>query len=338
MPDHMKGRNKQLDLMKVLAAFAVVRLHSGCVGGGKIILYMCGFAIPIFFMVSGAVILGRSDKISNKYIFTRACRILKLIFIWSLLLLIPITIINREIPNLIKFFSSSIFQAKPLWQFWYLWALLFLTFCSPLVGKILQNKRSATIYIIILFFINGTISLLSIYEGCMTGKPLESFVPQSMRMWSHLLYYSLGGFLIRYCQFDQIKNYIRKYSHFILLAMLAFSVGMAAMQYGISIAVRESSPEYFFSNPMVALWNILLFICIFNLKDYKIFESKIFHALCLDSLGLYIVHPYLTSVLRRAGIWSEQYFIQNFVLICLLCLPLIEVMRRIPYIRNTIKL
>lgn len=339
MPDQMKGRNKQLDLMKILATFAVIRLHSGVCGfADRIILYMCGFAVPIFFMVSGALILGRSDKISNKYVFTRSCRILKLIIIWGLLLLIPISIINREIPNLVIFFTSSVFQTKPLWQFWFLWALLFLTLCSPFVGKILQSKRSTKIYITILFFINGMISLFCIYEGSTDRSNMESLIPQSMRMWSHLLYYSLGGILIRYCQFDRIKNCIQKNSRFILLGMLAFSVGIASIQYCICMVTNETSPEYCFSNPIVVLYNILLFVCIFNLKNYKIFESGIFKALCFDSLGIYIVHPYLTSVLRMAGIWSEKYCVQNFVSVCLLCLPLIDVMRRIPYIRGMIKL
>lgn len=211
MPNQSKERNKQLDLLKLLATFAVVNLHSGTWSfADNIIEYMCGFAVPIFFMVSGALILGRSDQITKKYVFTRSFRILKLILIWSLILTIPLSAIKRTIPNPVSIFTGSLLQRVPLWQFWYMWALLFLTLCSPFIWKILQNKRSTKIYITILFFINCTISFICIYEGSMGRQNLESLVPQSMRMWSHLLYYSLGGILFRYCQIDMIKTYIQK--------------------------------------------------------------------------------------------------------------------------------
>lgn len=339
MSDHKKERNKQLDLLRVLATFAVIKLHSGTWNfTDKIVQYMCGFAVPIFFMISGALILGRSDQISKKYVFTRSFRLLRLIFMWSLLLLIPICIINRTIPNLVTFFTSSFFQQKPLWQFWYLWPLLFLTLCSPLIWRIFQNKRVTKIYIAVLFFINCTISLICIYAGIVGRENPESLVPQSMRMYSHLLYFSLGGILFRYCQFDLIKSCIQKHSRFILSVMLFFSIGIAMVQYCICYVTHVTSQEYCYSNPIIILYNILLFECIFNLKTYKILENKLFHALCLDSLGIYIMHPYLSSVLRRLGVWTTDHCVFNFLILCLFSLLVVEIMRRIPFIRGTIKL
>lgn len=56
----MNKRNIGLDCLKVIATLFVIKLHSGYSGyTSELIHYVCGLAIPIFFMVSGALIFNK---------------------------------------------------------------------------------------------------------------------------------------------------------------------------------------------------------------------------------------------------------------------------------------
>ena len=75
-------RNISLDVLKVLSCFSIVALH---IFGRKnnllngIVYYISTFAIPIFFMVNGFLLM-RKKEISYKYIVKKIYKILKIIF------------------------------------------------------------------------------------------------------------------------------------------------------------------------------------------------------------------------------------------------------------------
>ena len=55
-------RNTNLDLMRILACIAVVGLHTlqkDLSVFNSSLYYMCGFAVPVFFMASGYILLNR---------------------------------------------------------------------------------------------------------------------------------------------------------------------------------------------------------------------------------------------------------------------------------------
>ena len=55
-------RDCGVDLLRVIACCAVVGLHTftnGLTSVSTVVYYACGFAVPVFFMASGAFLLNR---------------------------------------------------------------------------------------------------------------------------------------------------------------------------------------------------------------------------------------------------------------------------------------
>ena len=58
-----RRRNTNIDLIRAIACFAIVGLHSFTKDEAisSWIYYLCGFAVPFFFMASGYFLLNRKD-------------------------------------------------------------------------------------------------------------------------------------------------------------------------------------------------------------------------------------------------------------------------------------
>ncbi|RGY86321.1 hypothetical protein DXA17_18395 [Ruminococcus sp. AM58-7XD] len=74
--------------MKILACIAVVGLHTlhkDISIVNQSLYYICGFAVPAFFMSTGYVLLNR-DGVHNNYSWNKIKKILHVVFLWSLLI------------------------------------------------------------------------------------------------------------------------------------------------------------------------------------------------------------------------------------------------------------
>ena len=88
-------RERWLDLIKVIACFLVVTLHTvrdgldeGRNNIGLILFDLGVFAIPLFFMVNGYLQL-RKEKVSYKYCFKKIIRIFIIVLIVLMIVIIP---------------------------------------------------------------------------------------------------------------------------------------------------------------------------------------------------------------------------------------------------------
>lgn len=333
----VKKRDICLDLLKVMAAFAVVKLHSGCYGfAGAVVQYMCGFAIPIFFMVSGSLMLNRPDGISKNYIIKRMIRILGLMFVWNLMVVVLVVIKDKSLINPLEYMIQAMFQKGYFWHFWYLWSLLFLTILSPVISRAFVSKNTCSALLMILLVICFFFSLATVYQH---GKyQLEIHVPQSFRLWSHLLYFCLGGVLYRIGRTEKLIDLIRKHKGFVWIGMVMLSVTVALVQYNICAGTSFSSPEYCFTNLVIILYNVLLYIVVLSSKGERLSQSRIFHAMSLDSIGIFILHPFVIGIFSRLGIWRLSYPICDFLLVLVTTILLVEVIRRIPSLKRLVKL
>lgn len=331
------NRDAGLDLLKAAATFAVVKLHSGCFGFvGTILQYMCGFAIPIFFMVSGALLLNRPQGISKEYVARRIVRILGLIFVWNLAVVILAMIRHKTLIFPLEYMLQAIFQNGYLWHFWYLWSLLFLTALSPVIARIFASETKRTALFIALLMLCFFLSLATGYQH---GKyHLEIHVPQSFRLWSHLLYFCLGGVIYRYGRAEVPSVLIRKHRGFVCTSLVLLWVSVAMVQYNICAGTAFSSPEYCFSNPVIILFNVIFFTVFLALKGEGLSHSRIFQAVSQDSLGIFILHPFVIGILSRLGIWRLSYPIVDFLLLSVATILIVEVIRRIPYLGRLVKL
>ena len=100
----MKERNLQLDILKIMACFAVVVIHvTGIItfnmrskySINHTLYYLSGFAVPIFFIVNGYFQLNR-EKVKYTYAMKKIGNILAVVFVWNLIVFLLSRIVTNK--------------------------------------------------------------------------------------------------------------------------------------------------------------------------------------------------------------------------------------------------
>ena len=157
-----------LELMRIIAAFFVIFNHTSSVGHFlfsrysdhsiqywpyMLIAAFCHFSVPLFFMISGALLLGRDDEMRQRNSLNKALHILLVLLVWSFVYYLSAVydhsqylIIARDEKPYLSFVQSEIpeFSIKsflirvlvtPGWNhsFWYLYAYIAFLLCLPML-------------------------------------------------------------------------------------------------------------------------------------------------------------------------------------------------------------
>ena len=325
----MKERNTNLDLIKCLACFAVVGLHA--VGmNNYTIYYLCGLGVPLFFMVNGYLMFSR-EALSYRYAFRKILHILKIVFLWNLLIAIPVFIFRQKIINPFILSVNSLLQKGYLWHFWFFGALLLLyLFLPPLFYLFCQKQKLFLGLFILLMIICLTMSILSMVKG----YPLHMFIPQSLRLWTWLFYFMAGGI---FCRYQKKLCRLPLLAHALLLAVSLFFNNFALKKVGLYLT-HSRLAEYFYDNISSMLFYLLLFSLLMRIPDKKIAGKRI-TALSSLTLGIFIIHPILLTGIGSLYTPSDDCMTLLFWLgLTLISLFAAFILSKIPFLRELIRL
>lgn len=123
-------RNYNLDLIKIMACIAVVGLHTlnrDLSSLNLILYYLCGFAVPAFFMASGYILLNRGE-IFYAYVWKRIFKIVRVVICWTLIVFFDELLLNllrsdvskNPAFDIVLIATKSFLKKGRLWHFWYL--------------------------------------------------------------------------------------------------------------------------------------------------------------------------------------------------------------------------
>lgn len=150
-------RHYWMDLLNVIACFAVVMLHctttvfanSGDTEWHLDVLFqsICIFAVPVFFMISGANLLGYREKYDTKTFFVKRFR--KVVFtlvIASIIVYVcqPLLafIIAGTPPDIsIGGFVKGFLHNQICDIYWFFYAIIILYAVTPVFSLVAQNKQ-----------------------------------------------------------------------------------------------------------------------------------------------------------------------------------------------------
>ena len=104
----MNKRNLNIDLIKILACFFVVALHTQRnyqleLIHNPILYYIARCAVPLFLMVNGYLLL-KKEEIDYKYVLHKTKKILFVIVFWTLAYVILDSIRKKGITNVLSIF------------------------------------------------------------------------------------------------------------------------------------------------------------------------------------------------------------------------------------------
>ena len=199
-----------MDMLNVVAIFAVILLHCSLnifdmqrdTAWDVALVYQCVaiFAVPIFFMVSGANLLGYRERYDTRTFFKkRALRVVVTLVVWSAVIYLLLCFCSGAFGYEPRRFGLVEFVKELLTDnvisiYWFFYVIIGLYLVTPIFSLVAANRR----------VLEYTLILSTVL--CFLVPALDAFVPvhyvvdpYAMRFftWS-LTYYLLGFYLVRY--------------------------------------------------------------------------------------------------------------------------------------------
>jgi len=294
----IKETNFGISILRILATLSVIIIHvSGplVVKIGKISNYdwnvanfydsISRYAVPIFFMISGSLLLGRQFEIKD-FLKNRLGKIIPPFLFWSLLYsLVNRYVYTNEPFNLAKITKDVFYGSE--YHLWFVYSLIGIYLITPIFQKWIgfSKKEDITYFLIVWIF-----TLILSIPGA------NIYFPKI-----NLTYFSgfLGYFILGY----YLKNYVRNQNWISYVLIL---IGVLITVFGTYYFSFKHNKffDYFYdyisiNTLLVSVGVFLLFSKIENLNEKA---KPIVAKLNECSFGIYLIHPFVLTAFSILGI------------------------------------
>lgn len=315
-------RDLSLDILRILACLMVVGIHTVVEGWyatsprtftwGVLNFYDTLFrpAVPLFFMISGSLML-RKKRIDPKRLWTRnILRLLVIYYVWVLFYALTNDGVHKALKNPMETLKN-VLGPNPQFHLWYLRKLIFIYAVSPLLWSLSRAMNNKMLrYYMILFFIFG-VCMNTIYEMPFTPVWLHDQLSLfgGMDLMEYTAYFMFGYLLSSQ---DIMDRFSRKK---LLLVYLLTTVLAAAVNHMVSWHDNWPTQMLYgnFALP-VAVETFCLFLLARKTFQRKNISAKAVSRITLVSgstLFVYLIHPF---VIRRLQIYFGLYIMKYNVL------------------------
>lgn len=323
-----------IDLIKVLACSGVIALHTLVVNLGllnRIIAYLAGMSVPLFFAVNGYLMFSKAE-VTYRYVLIKVVRILCVCFAWEFLHAIAYFCYYRQWRDFVSSFFLDFLQQGLFYHFWFMGTLIILYLVLPLLHKL---RYSNSIYIITLGL--GVLCVAIDIIMQIINNRFILLVPQSLRLHFWLFYYLLGGIVA--LNKTKIKERIRKncISGFLVLAAL---IVYFAYFFILFLSNRSDKIEAFYGSFPMIIAVFCVFIRLMCVEEL-IFGGGIITCTSRLIMGIYIIHPFvLAAIVHFIPVFSENSILNLlFCIVTLLVSGIISlVISKIPLMNQLIRL
>ncbi|MCR5819118.1 MAG: acyltransferase family protein [Prevotella sp.] len=193
-------RNYALDILKAIAMVCVVGLHSlysyiisGSTSLADVLYDACGVSIPLFFMVSGYLLLPR-EQVTYAYCARKVWGIVRFVAIVCIGWWLVFSLKNGfHIQKLVDDFLGAFVQKGAFSVFWYLGAMVICYVLLPILNNLFIRRPK------IFYFLLAILAIVCSFMFCNTiaGSRWEMLIPATFRLWYILFYFCIGGALTR---------------------------------------------------------------------------------------------------------------------------------------------
>ena len=296
-----------ISLASVISALAVVTLHTnGCFWAfsstesywfsANIIECVFFFAVPVFFMISGATNLDYFDKYSTKVFYLK--RIKKTVFpyiAWSLIAVLFLVCLKKKSLSEISFESvvKGLSEFNTVSLYWFFGPLFAVYLCMPLFAAVQkERKKNVFVWMVILSFAFNLLApfIVRVFN-------IDYTFPLTVTVGSSYLIYVMLGYLL---YTNDISPQVRIIIYLLAIAgLLSHIIGT----YTLSIAQGSIVSTYkgYVAVPS-ALYSSGVFVLIKQLSQ-KIKSKKIWGI--ISFLSKYTFSLYLMQ-------WFIMFLVDNY--------------------------
>lgn len=336
----MKNSISYISLVKVIAAFAVVMVHTSMIyvtnnnfdakwWTGNILDGISRIGVPLFFMITGAVFLHREEAARDFY-KKRAKRLLPALVIWSLVYYIFIHVIRNENAFQIKEFLVKLVTDDHYYHLWNLYAFILIYLFVPILQKCVKLIPNG--YIVFYAIMSGgLVTLNSLFWLADWSLPLDA------NPFIAAIGYVLLGYAIthRDLKIDGMAAYAIGGAMFIVVATYFVSEHLG--KFNSMFYNRNGLPV------MLQATGIFIGCRVLAERLPQLTQSKIILFIANCSFGIYLIHPLLIRYWRDylpTELFNTATGIQGlailYVAVFLSSLIIIAIVRKIPYLNKII--
>lgn len=306
-----------LDVLRVLSMFSVLFLHTaaGSLRGAftspvwhtaNILTGFMSTSVPLFFMISGALILSSEKTASLEFTWKKRMPKLVLPFLfWSFVAIAYFFVMDYRTKGvfditLITGKLKNILGQPATVHLWFMYALIPLYMISPLLKKLADAlDKKLAIYLMVLWF--GASSLLPTLAGLAPAR----FQPLFAANPSYNLHF-LGGYIGYFFLGYYLFQYDKKVSLKILTAVILADGGAIALgTWWKTQALGEYSEAFkSYGRVFVLLLSAALFLTAKELLTrHPLTKGASFFVRLLSgaSFGMYLVHNLIVHFISRDG-------------------------------------
>lgn len=303
----MKQRIVYLDLIKIIAAYLVIFTHTGDIGSKlyvyrdyelrRDIIYVAMDAfrtinVPLFFMVSGALLLGKKEsyyQLFKKYILKYSIVLLFISYFYY-------TVFNDKNWYDIWDFFKNVYSGNVVGILWFLYAYLGYLLILPFIRMMICNMTKADYrYLLIMgILFKGVIDVAGrLIIDCSFGVPCELI--------SDVFFYPIMGYYFaNIIEATCDKRIIIKGA----IASTICIICTVGMTYWDMSNTGEFSERFLFSFTVIPTLFMFYFIKILGTKIMKYpFICRVINMLGDSSFGVYLFGLYLQ--VRLIGIYFK---------------------------------
>lgn len=311
------------DLIRIFAIFGVICIHTIDPNASRLdeyIVKVSQTSVPLFVMLSGALLLGKSESYTS-FFRKRTVKVLIPWISWTIIYMIFFYFIIKDSYVMSTYFANGLYLSNWIKFFliqfmtglWFLPLIFSLYFITPALRIFLKNaKDSDVVFLLIPWF------FIAVLLPGIVNTPLFPRWESNLVyvVFQYLGFYFLG-YLIQ-------KNFTKKnfYTNYIVLLLIP-----------ISLLIPVSN----FINLFTMIGSILFFIFFKNIssKIEKVESSSIRKAILLmgnASLGIYLIHQLLIFGINR---FSTIYYAGIFFAVIVFCMSLAIVLaiKKIPILK-----
>jgi surface polysaccharide O-acyltransferase-like enzyme len=328
-----------LDVLRILAIFAVVILHTSSPTTyhynhdpfswfiGNFFNSMTRWCVPLFIMVSGALLLSTKQDESLGIFFKK--RLNKVILPFICWIIIYFIYRHFHYGETITLFSAirDVLDVNVYWHLWFMYMIIGLYLATPIFRVYIKSaSRQNLFYFLALWFI-------------------ASFIPVINTLYDVHIHY-LFRTVSSYIGFFILGYYLSKYdlSHFkkrllYLLAVLSLFITYFGTFY-MTIQSNGDLDQTFYQylRPNTILIAAAIFAAVKSAK-IRPKHSRLIILLSNLSFGIYLVHPMLRNwIFEYINVQKETIITVpiDIVIISVLSFIIIYVLRKIPYVKRIV--
>lgn len=345
---NVQTRIQYMDSLRAIAILGVLLLHAAT---PYVVLYdkiadfdwqtgivynaLSRWCVPIFLMISGALLLGRKEEPLGTFFKKRANKILLPFIAWSIIYYAWATYMWNPGYSL-KEFLIMFFNNQIYYHLWYFYALIGIYLLAPVFNIFVNHASKQMIgYVVVLWILFYGIFR---YYSYIVSNEFTLFFPLS----EYIGFFLLGYYLAKFELSAKWRSGI-----YVLGMIGAFETIWRTMALSEQQG-QFSGYAYSYSSPNVIMMSIALFVFVKYWVNRKVANgsyqtSKIVTLIGQTSFGVYLVHAMILDKVRPHFFEGNELYIKplfaiplQVFIILVLSTIIVWIIQKIPYLKRLI--